>query len=350
MNDSRRFWITLRAALLALVVLSVIQIGLSMSSMSVTPDFRLIAVGRILWFLTALAALPLIAGVRRYVPIARYGWPRHLAALAAALTVIVLLQELVVPRLEQVIYGPVIYRGSDITKFIGEWLACAMALAVALVVELRGAVQVRELEARDLANRLSEARLQVLQQQLHPHFLFNTLTMISVLVHKDPAAADQMLTRLSDLLRATLRQTSQSEVSLAEELELLQRYLDIMRLRFGDRLTILTAVPAEYGRCAVPAFVLQPIVENALEHGIAQRSGPAVVRVMGSRVGAMLRLEILDDGVGLPEGSTAEGIGLGHLRHRLRQLHGDRQQLSIEGVPTGGTRVRFEVPWREGAS
>lgn len=347
MSGSRRFWITLRAALLALVALGVVQIGLSMSEMGVPPDWGLLTGGRILWFLTALAALPAIDAVRRYVPLGRYGWTRHLLALGLVTAIIVLLQMQLVPALERLLFGPVIFRGSAITKFIGEYLVFVMALGVALMVELQEAMRVRELQARELETRLSEARLQVLQQQLHPHFLFNTLTMIAVLVHKDPAAADQMLTRLSDLLRATLRQTSQSEVKLAEELELLEGYLDIMRVRFGDRLTIETVVAGECRRCAVPAFVLQPIVENALEHGIALRTGPAIVQISAQRAGDRLQITVRDDGVGLPAHSTAEGIGLGNLRGRLRQLHGDNHRLVIEPVSTGGTRVMFEVPWRE---
>lgn len=165
----------------------------------------------------------------------------------------------------------------------------------------------RELRASRLEAELERARLERLEAQLDPHFLFNTLNGISSLMYTDAARADRMLARLAELLRLNFARDGGSEVTLAQELAWLEAYLEIARLRFGERLTIRTAIAADALACRVPRLILQPLVENALEHGVEKRAGPAVVRIAAERHGDRLTLVVTDDGPGLQPapGSTA---------------------------------------------
>jgi LytS/YehU family sensor histidine kinase len=168
-------------------------------------------------------------------------------------------------------------------------------------------------------------------------------------MHRDPQAADRMLTQLSELLRRTLQQRDRQEVELREELETLGHYVGIMQVRFGDRLTFRTEAEPGTESALVPHFVLQPLVENALHHGIARRAGAGLVVVRAERAGDRLRLLVRDDGPGLanPEGNgPAQGIGLSNTRLRMQQLYGDQQQVVLEQQPGGGVLVRLELPFR----
>lgn len=179
----------------------------------------------------------------------------------------------------------------------------------------------RALRTAQLETRLVEAQLQTLQQQLHPHFLFNTLHAISTLMHRDVAAADRTLIRLSDLLRMTLERLGEREVTLASELEFLQKYLDIERVRFADRLVVRFDIGPDAESALVPTLLLQPLVENAIKHGVARKSGPGYIDVSAHRQDDKLWLEIRDDGVGLSEDALIalhKGIGISTTRARLQ--------------------------------
>src|SRR5262249_36563701 len=163
-----------------------------------------------------------------------------------------------------------------------------------------------------------------------PHFLFNTLQGISTLMHRDVKAADAMLSRLSDLLRQTLQRGERQENPLREEMEMLDHYVEISRERFKDRLVFEKKILPDRGSALVPFFVLQPLVENAFEHGIARRAGIGRVSVSAKREGQTLHLNVTDDGPGLISEERAfprEGIGLSNTRQRLRELYGDQQSL-----------------------
>jgi LytS/YehU family sensor histidine kinase len=244
------------------------------------------------------------------------------------------------------------FHGSRAAKGIGELLTFGIMAGGAYALEFRRRLRERESQALQLQTRLAEARLDALSSQLHPHFLFNTLTALSVLIHRDPAAADLMLTRLADLLRATLRAPAAHQVPLGEEMELLGRYLDIMRVRYGPRLTVETRVPDELADALVPPFLLQPLVENALEHGVARRAGAGRVEVAAEAVGGRVRLSVTDDGPGGDSDPLAggEGIGLSNTRARLEQLYGAEQRLVLERVPGVGTRAMVEIPLRRGGA
>src|SRR5215208_4659856 len=207
----------------------------------------------------------------------------------------------------------------------------------------------RELRAAALESRLARAELEVLRMQLHPHFLFNTLHAISVLVReRETDAADRMLTRLSDLLRMSLDNAARGaqEVPLARELEFLDGYLDIQKTRFGERLRVrVDAEPAALG-ALVPSLVLQPLVENAVRHAIAPRPEGGRLDVAASVRDGVLTLEVRDDGPGLAAGTAAfeRGVGLSNTRARLAQLYGARGGIAFRDAPGGGLVVAVTVP------
>jgi two-component system LytT family sensor kinase len=204
----------------------------------------------------------------------------------------------------------------------------------------------RERRASQLEARLAEAQLQVLRSQLQPHFLFNTLHAISALVQQDPDRADHAIALLSDLLRMTLECGPEQEVSLQQELEFVQRYLDIEQMRFGDRLTVRLEVPDDIRDACVPSFVLQPMVENAIRHGIAQRSEGGRIEIIAARSNADLELLVLDNGQGFSQAGIREGVGLGNTRARLQQLYGTRGRMTLTQTPGVGASVRLTVPFR----
>ena len=201
--------------------------------------------------------------------------------------------------------------------------------------------------------RASQAQLQALKMQLHPHFLFNALHSISALVHSDPDAADKMIARLGDFLRLTLDSAAAQEVPLRQEIEFLNCYLEIERIRFQDRLTTRLEVDPQVLNCRVPNLILQPIVENAIRHGVSQRAAHGHVEVRAYRAGQCLRLEVRDNGRGLPDDGAAAvhttqsgsgGVGLSNTRARLQQLYGGAYRFDIANAPTGGAVVTLEIP------
>lgn len=206
----------------------------------------------------------------------------------------------------------------------------------------------RALRASQLEARLAEAQLQALQRQLHPHFLFNTLHAIFTLVRLDPGAAEQMIERLSELLRVTLANTATQEVALAEELAYLDRYLAIEKVHFGDRLDVAVDVPLAIRDAAVPYLILQPLVENAVRHGLAPQRGHGTIAVVGGREGDDLVLSVSDSGRGVTGGHLAtlnEGVGLTNTRARLERLYGGRQRLAFSSPEGGGLVVTLRLPF-----
>jgi signal transduction histidine kinase len=229
--------------------------------------------------------------------------------------------------------------------FIGIVVVAQMGMLYQRVLE-------RERAAAELEAALTRSRLDALRGQLQPHFLFNTLNTISSLLRDDPDGAERILTRLGDLLRMSLQEGGNDEVPVEKELAFLERYIDIQRVRFADRLTVTVGAGPEVQRALVPSLLLQPLVENAIRHGIEPRAGTGSVRVRVERAGERLVIEVLDDGVGIAADGTnghetnGHGVGLRNTRQRLEQLHGDRQSLDISSLPGGGTAVRITLPWR----
>ena len=206
----------------------------------------------------------------------------------------------------------------------------------------------RAICAAQLETRLVEAQLKTLQQQLHPHFLFNTLNSISVLMHRDVAAADRTLIRLSDLLRLTLERLGDRAVPLEAELDFVRKYLEIERVRFADRLIVRFHIADETLPAMVPTLLLQPLVENAIKHGVARKSGAGHIDISSKRDHDKLVIEVRDDGVGLSEdGLTAlhNGIGVSTTRARLQHQFGADYRFEFRRQ-SQGVAVIVAVPWR----
>jgi signal transduction histidine kinase len=277
--------------------------------------------------------------VRRF-PIRGERWWRALPLHLAASLVFVVLKVTVYAPLFRLL-NPTEPRSWSMILFGGfyaDMLAYWASIGVIHAIEYYRESRERQLEATRLA-------LENLRAQLQPHFLFNTLQSISTLIYRDQPAADRMLTDLSDLLRLSLRSVGLQQVPLQDELGFLERYLDIMRVRFGDRLVIAVAVGPEVQNALVPSLVLQPIVENAIQHGMADRPDVGHVTVRVTRDGPSLHLEVADDGPGLPATPT-DGIGLANTRERLSRLYGPSARVATISENGHGVTVRLTIPYQ----
>ncbi|HSK72751.1 MAG TPA: histidine kinase [Pyrinomonadaceae bacterium] len=204
------------------------------------------------------------------------------------------------------------------------------------------------LETAQLETKLAQARLDALKMQLHPHFLFNTLNSISVLMRDDREAANRMLVRLSELLRVALKSEGAQEVSLKDELEFLRGYLEIEQVRFQDRLQVAFEVEKEALDAQVPNLILQPLVENAIRHGIAPRAEAGLIQIQAKRENGFVQLSVSDNGAGLKDSAKKSGgIGLKNTRERLEKLYGDRQQFEIVSAKNGGLQVNIKIPYHK---
>ena len=206
------------------------------------------------------------------------------------------------------------------------------------------------LYATRLQEQLTRAQLDALRAQLQPHFLFNALNSISALVREDPEAADQMIEQLSDFLRGVVENGGAPEVELGEELTLLDRYLSIQRTRYHDRLdTRVTAAPGTLD-ALVPNLILQPLVENAIRHGLEQHAEKGSIRIHADQEEDVLTIRIEDDGPGPSRASQNPGtrVGLANARARLQQLYGSAGMLTLEQAPSGGAIVILRLPYRTG--
>lgn len=206
----------------------------------------------------------------------------------------------------------------------------------------------RELRASVLETQLAKAQLQALKVQLHPHFLFNTLNSVSELMHEDIRGAERMITRLSDLLRMTLENIGTQEVTLRDEMEFVKGYLEIEQTRFQDRLKVSYDVLPETLDVHIPNLLLQPIVENAVRHGISKTSQAGLIQIQSQRQGDRVILTVRDNGPGLKQNGRSSGanfgIGLSTTRTRLQFLYGYDHSLTLNNLATGGLEVRIDIP------
>jgi two-component system LytT family sensor kinase len=202
------------------------------------------------------------------------------------------------------------------------------------------------LRASQLESQLAQARLNALNMQLQPHFLFNTLNAIVVLVRQlRTREADEMLTNLSELLRQTLAGWDTQEVPLRREAELITLYLDIQRIRFQDRLTVAMSLSPATLNALVPSLLLQPLVENAVRHGVSKTSTPVRIELKSNVVDSQLEIQVCDNGPGLSDESAGSGVGLSNTRARLQQLYGERQSFRLDGLAGGGTVATVVLPY-----
>jgi LytS/YehU family sensor histidine kinase len=242
-------------------------------------------------------------------------------------------------------------RGSMFLRFHVELLVYWAILGASLAVDYRRRLRARDVQASALAAELAQARLRALKMQLHPHFLFNTLHAITVLVDEDPPAARRMVARLGELLRHTLAATGADEVPLGAEIEFLRLYLEIEETRFQDRLRVTYDVSPEALGARVPDLILQPLVENAVKHAVSARTAPVHVRVAARRVGPGLELTVEDDGPGLGAGVPRDGIGLATTRERLARLYAGAASFALAPVASGtGVVATILLPFRASES
>jgi two-component system LytT family sensor kinase len=203
-------------------------------------------------------------------------------------------------------------------------------------------------ETAQLQTQLAEAKLSALNAQLNPHFLFNTLNAVSSLVERDPRGVRRMIARLSELLRYTLEGGTDYEVVLSQEIAFLERYLEIMQVRFEGKLDVGLEISDEARDALVPSLVLQPLVENAVKHGVDKISSPGRIRIRARREGARLVMTVSDNGPGPVRVARLDdvGVGLANIRQRLEQLYGSDQSLALAAGPEGGTVAQIVVPFR----
>jgi two-component system LytT family sensor kinase len=322
------------------------------------PEWRWVLFAGVDWLLYAVLT-PAVFRISRRFPLLREGMaeriPLHIAcALGMCVAWATLGQFL---RLA-IFHPPASLTVMKFWRALEGWIFTTLPFGTAVYFALVGIdhalaymVQARERETQAvrLTAQLAEARLGALRMQLNPHFLFNSLNAITVLVRdQNTAAASRMLELLSDVLRLVLRAEASHETRLSTELDFLERYLTIEQLRFSDRLRPRVEVDAAIHRAAVPRFILQPLVENALRHGIARRADAGLLEVTAQRDGDTLVLTVRDDGPGLgPAGPSATGVGLANTRARLAALYGDRASLEIANAAGGGVLVTIRLPYHE---
>jgi len=241
-------------------------------------------------------------------------------------------------------------------RFLNQFVTYLAVLAAGFAREYFLRDQVRSREAATLQAQLAEARLDALRMQLNPHFLFNTLHAVSALVERDPSGVRKMIARLSELLRKTMESGAPNEVPLRDELALLRSYIDIMEIRFQGRLRVLTSIAEDTLGALVPNLVLQPIVENALEHGAARAEGEGRIEIGARREregenagegvgeGDRIVLTVRDNGPGVSAGASS-GVGLANTRARLAQLYGDQASLTLATAPDGGALAEIALPF-----
>jgi LytS/YehU family sensor histidine kinase len=205
------------------------------------------------------------------------------------------------------------------------------------------------IEKAELESSLRRAELDTLRMRLNPHFLFNCLQSIATLSQKDPKTAGQMVKRLGDLLRVALKDQTQAECTLETEMALVDAYVAIEKMRFGERLSVLQDIELGTEKALIPGFLLQPLLENAIKHGLRAENSAGLIWIRGYRDSSQLVLTVTDNGVGLSDDRIAElgmGVGLGSNCERLQRMYGQRHSFSIRPLAAGGTEVRIALPFR----
>jgi two-component system LytT family sensor kinase len=305
----------------------------------------------------ALLTFPVIWLCRRY-PLPSKQWIRsvvaHLAGLAAFALFYTGLRVVISPpvapgtleKLPVTLESAASLLRSNI--FDDFWMYASIVL-VTLAYQYHSKLRERELREVELQRQMAEYELQILKLQLHPHFLFNTLNGISALMTRDINTARKMLVRLSELLRVALAHSSDKEVTLKEEMEFVEAYLQLEQMRFGERLRVALEIHPDTLDARVPNMILQPLLENAVRHGVAAVRSGGTIELKASRVDNLLRIEITNDGPPLAVAAVRparSGLGLGNTRARLWQLYGETYELCISSRAEGGAQLCLDMPFR----
>jgi signal transduction histidine kinase len=364
-----RWWLPICLILFIFTLVGLLEAGQSLMMQYLSnrspSGWRVLLLGVVDWYIWAALTPFVLWGSQRF-PIGQKNWPRRLLlhsllGVICATTVIAFM----IPILERIhqrsmdwMLVPVPSGSVELAAhllgfrfviyLIVYWTIVGVSHAIAYYRKYREG----QMHAILLESRLAQTQLQMLKMQLQPHFLFNTLNAISSLMHQDVELADQMLARLGQLLRTTLESAGTQEVSFKQELEFVELYLEIEQARFGPRLEVhIDAEPETMDAC-VPNLILQPLVENAIRHGISPRAGAGHIEIRAQRFNGSLQVQVLDDGPGLrPDQleSSREGVGLSNTRERLKQLYGDAHQFTLANRDEGGVVVTLRVPFREEA-
>ncbi len=311
------------------------------------------------WLPWALATPMIMALGRRYPPVQLRpvsNWLPHLGACAAIGLVsaawMACLDKTLDPWMKPAPPGP--FSSFWFFKFYNgllEYLILyVLVLAVSYALYSRERLAQQQTESARLNEQLSKAQLNALRRQIEPHFLFNTLNAIAGLVREGRNdTAVSMIAGLSDFLRRVVKDSNRQEVSLGDEIEFVQKYLDIQKIRFAERLQLSVNVPGELFSAQVPSLILQPMVENAVKHGIAKRAQGGAIRISGSRSNGRLTLRVYNDGPALPEDweNSPSGTGISNARTRLQGLYGDAFELSLRNQDPEGVEALVSVPFRE---
>jgi len=326
---------------LALLFAWQVRLDFMLAGQSITWP-QALAISGVSWYLWALLT-PIVVWLGRRWPMTSRQWwrvPMHLLACLVLLTA----KQQVSNRLVESTIGMPHYPAPLLTLYVS-FFTYFTIIAVDTVMRQARARRERDLRTSRLEAELAHAQLDALRVRLQPHFLFNTLNSISALMREDVEAADVMLTRLAGLLRATLDRSDAQESRLEDEMALVNEYIEIQRVRFADRLTIRLDVAPDTLALAVPALVLQPLVENACRHGVSVKPGAATIAIRSSRQGDCLAIDVEDDGPGPPPIVPA-GLGLDATRARLRHLYGTNASLTLERATSGGAIARLRLPVR----
>ena len=306
------------------------------------------------WYLFALLSVPALWLARRF-HFERIHWPRQLAVHLVAsgafsllwMTARALIEEGLSRAGESQVGFKAAFTYALAATFFFNLLIYWAIVSVSHSIEYYRKYQERELRTAELEAGLAQARLQALQMQLNPHFLFNTLHSISSLMHSDIEAADRMISRFGELLRVALENTEAHEVPLRQELAFLKSYLEIEQTRFGDRLSVRMDIAPEALEAQVPNLVLQPLVENAIQHGIEPHARPGQIELSARRENGNLFLQVRDNGNGLADAARpSEGVGVSNTRARLEQLYGTAHRFEFANGEQGGLLVSVVIPFR----
>lgn len=304
------------------------------------------------WYVWAVLSVPIVRFARRFPPERGQAWRTvgvHLAAALAFSFVYVALRSVVGQLHSRFIDEPVaiseVFRPLLVKTFPFNLLIYGVIVSVSHAIDYYRKYHERTVHALELEKHLAEARLESLLRQLKPHFLFNTLNGIASLMHRDVQAADRMVVRLSELLRLTMHRSNEPLATVRDEIAFIEKYLEIERLRFSDRLSVAIAVDPAALDARLPSLIVQPLVENAIRHGLEPHVRPGRIAIAVQRLPDTLVVSVRDNGAGMPPGGfKREGIGLGNTRARLRQMYGEGHRFELVNCPEGGLEVRLTLP------
>ena len=337
-------------------------VGLLNTATQIIQDPELPKWKPLLWELGSLYTVgclyPLVAYAARRFPFSRTAWVRTVAIHFGFLVVFSAMHTSGMVAARKIGYWiagqPYIFGGPIrvLYEFYKDLILYPVLIGLTVGIDYYRKYRETELQSEQLQRRLAEAQLQNLRGQLNPHFLFNTLNLISSRMYEDVADADRMIARLSDLLRMTLGNGNETEVPLKIELEMLELYLDIMKSRFQDSVQVRIDVEPRARQAMVPSFLLQPLVENAFRHGVANKASGGYIEILGTALNGTLSLTVRDNGPGISgdvSDALHKGIGLSNSAARLRQLYGEQHRMQIRNRSDGGDgglEIQIDVPAR----